>query len=93
MRKLLSAVMLALAGCCNIATRPEKAHWACSPYECTVEVAKTLAVPFQEPKGPEGGIAKAYVTLLYPVILISLPCDAVVDTVFLPWDFGWWLAK
>jgi uncharacterized protein YceK len=92
MRRLLATAGLALlSGCCNIVTRPERAHWACAPYECTTEVAKTLAVPFQDPKGPEGGIAQAYVTLLYPVILVSLPCDAVVDTVFLPWDFGFWL--
>lgn len=91
MKRLLAIALLSFAGCCNIVTRPEKDMWACPPYGCTCEVADTLAIPFRDPVGPEGGIAQAYVTLLYPVILVSLPCDAVVDTVFLPWDFGFWL--
>ena len=93
MRKLLAVSALALAGCCNIVQRPERAAWACDPYENTCEVAATLAIPFSDPKGPEGGIAKAYCTLLFPVLLVDLPLDAVVDTVFLPWDLGWRLAR
>ena len=90
MKRILAISLLALSGCCNIMTRPEKPMWVCSPYENTVEVAKVLAAPFVEPTGPEGGIAQAYATLFFPVFLLDLPFDAVVDTVFLPWDFGWW---
>lgn len=93
MRKLLSAAMIALAGCCNILLRPERAAWACDPYENTCEVAAVVAMPFSVPKGPEGGIAKAYATLLLPVSLVDLPLEAVADTVFLPWDLGWKLAR
>lgn len=85
MGRLLAMALLACAGCCNLMMRPD-AEQNLGPYWCTCEVAETLAVPFSEPKGPEGGIAKAYCTLLFPVILIDLPFDAVVDTVMLPWD-------
>ena len=88
MRRLLATALLAFAGCCNICTRPEKELWACRPYECTCEVAATLAIPFSDPVGPEGGIAKAYCTLLFPFILVDFPFDMVVDTAFLPWDCG-----
>lgn len=85
MKRLLAIVLLACAGCCNLMMRPD-AEQNLGPYWCTCEVAETLAIPFSEPKGPEGGIAKAYCTLLFPVILIDLPFDAAVDTVMLPWD-------
>ena len=85
MKRLLAIALLACAGCCNLMMRPD-AEQNLGPYWCTCEVAETLAVPFSEPKGPEGGFAKAYCTLLFPVILIDFPFDAAVDTVMLPWD-------
>lgn len=92
MKWALAMALLALSGCCNIMTRPKKDLWVSDPYECTCEAAAVLAIPFQDPTGPEGSIAKAYATLLFPVFLVNLPFEAAVDTVFLPWDSGWWLA-
>ena len=85
MRRLLAVALLVCAGCCNLMMRPD-AERNLGPYWCTCEVAETLAIPFSEPKGPEGGIAKAWCTLLLPVTIIDLPLEAVVDTVLLPWD-------
>ena len=45
-----------------------------------------VAVPFSDPKGPEGGIAKALCTILLPVSIIDLPLELVADTVTLPYD-------
>ena len=87
MHKLLLAVAaLALAaGCGNLVNRtgdgPNR-----GPYASTAEIAECVAAPFSEPKGSEGGIAKAYCTLLLPVTVLSLPFDAVIDTVMLPYD-------
>ena len=79
------AAMAALCGCANIVYRTDREPNR-GPYFCTCEMAEAVAAPFTEPKGPEGGIAKAVCTLLLPVTIVSLPCDAVLDTLFLPYD-------
>ena len=86
MRRLLSVLLLACAGCCNLTMRPY-AENNLGPYWCTCKVAETLTVPFSDPEGPEGGILKAYCTLMFPIMLVDFPFDAAVDTVMLPWDF------
>lgn len=85
MRRLLSVLLLACAGCCNLTMRPY-AENNLGPYWCTCKVAETLAVPFSDPVGPEGGILKAYCILMFPIMLVDFPFDAAVDTVMLPWD-------
>lgn len=85
MRRLLSVLLLACAGCCNLTMRPYVEN-NLGPYWCTCEVAETLAVPFSDPVGPEGGILKAYCTLMFPIMLVDFPFDAAADTVMLPWD-------
>lgn len=80
------AALAALCGCANIMYRTNGSGPNRGPYFCTCEMAGCVAAPFTEPKGPEGGIAKALCTLILPVTLVSLPCDAVLDTVFLPYD-------
>ena len=89
MRRALMAAAVAavvtLCGCANIVYRTDSEPNR-GPYFCTCEMAATVAAPFTEPKGPEGGIAKAVCTLLLPVTVVSLPCDAVLDTLFLPYD-------
>lgn len=85
MRRLLSVLLLACAGCCNLTMRPY-AENNLGPYWCTCKVAETLTVPFSDPVGPEGGILKAYCILMFPIMLVDFPFDAVVDTVMLPWD-------
>ena len=84
MKKLLVSMLLLLSGCANIANRNDGR--SLSPYQCTCEMAASVAAPFRRATGPEGQIAKAYLTLLLPVSVVSLPLDAVLDTVFLPWD-------
>jgi uncharacterized protein YceK len=85
---LIAALLALAAGCCNVVTRPEygSTMWATPPYRCTCEVAECVAVPFSEPKGPEGAIARAWCTVLLPAFLVDVPFDAVADTVMLPWD-------
>ena len=73
-------------GCANIITRTDCDSWATAPYQCTCEVAEAIAAPFSRPSGPEGGIAQAICTVILPISIISLPFDAAIDTVFLPWD-------
>lgn len=85
MRRLLFVPLLACAGCCNLTMRPY-AENNLGPYWCTCKVAETLTVPFSDPVGPEGGILKAYCILMFPIMLVDFPFDAVVDTVMLPWD-------
>lgn len=85
-----------LAGCCNYMTRTEgDTPYACAPYPyyCTWEDAKVLTYPFHRPSGPEGGIARAYATVLFPFFLVDLPCEAVLDTVFMPADLTYMLCK
>lgn len=85
MRRLLSVLLLACAGCCNLTMRPY-AENNLGPYWCTCKMAETLAVPFSDPEGPEGGILQAYCTLMFPIMLVDFPFDAAFDTVMLPWD-------
>lgn len=85
--KLITLCALAmLAGCANIITRTDCDLWATAPYQCTCEVAEAIAAPFSRPSGPEGGIGQAICTMILPISIISLPFDAAIDTVFLPWD-------
>ena len=100
MKKPLVIVLLAcamLAGCCNIMTRTEceTEPYACAPYPyyCTWEDMKVLAVPFSDPTGPEGSIAKAFATVFFPLFLIDLPFEAALDTVFLPADLTYLCTK
>ena len=87
MKKLTAMLAAALlSGCANILYRTDGMDRNRCPYYCTRVVAASVAAPFTEPKGPEGGIAKAWCTLLLPVTIIDLPLDAVVDTVLLPYD-------
>ena len=81
---LLPAVLL--AGCANLFYRTDASAPNGGPYACTRGVAECVAAPFREPSGPEGGIAKAYCTLLLPVTAVDLPFEAVLDTLLLPWD-------
>ncbi len=82
---ILCALSL-LSGCANIIVRTDCDAWATKPYQCTCEVAEAIATPFSRPSGPEGGIAQAVCTVILPISIISLPCDAVLDTLMLPWD-------
>lgn len=75
-----------MTGCANIIVRTDCDAWATKPYQCTCEVAEAIAAPFSRPSGPEGGIAQAVCTVILPISVISLPCDAVLDTLMLPWD-------
>lgn len=87
MKKLIfAAALTALCGCANIITRTDCDAWATAPYQCTCEVAEAIAAPFSRPSGPEGGIAQAISTVILPISVISLPFDAVIDTLMLPWD-------
>jgi len=88
-RRLFAAVAVAalatLCGCANIVYRTDSEPNR-GPYFCTCEMAATVAAPFTAPNGPEGSIGKAVCTVILPVTLVSLPCDAVLDTLFLPYD-------
>ena len=88
MKKLAAMLAAALlSGCVNILYRTDGMDKNHGPYYCTCGIAECVAAPFTEPKGPEGGIAKAWCTLLLPFTVIDLPLEAVVDTVLLPYDF------
>ena len=90
MKKIaLMAVASVLCGCANMMYRTDDGT-NYGPYHCTSMMAACVAAPFTEPDGPEGSIGKALCTLLLPVTLVSLPCDAVVDTIFLPYDLWAW---
>lgn len=87
MKKLAAMLAAALlSGCANILYRTNGMDNNHGPYYCTCVMAASVAAPFTEPKGPEGGIAKARCTLLLLVTIIDLPLEAAVDTVLLPWD-------
>ena len=75
-----------MTGCANIIVRTDCDSWATAPYQCTCEVSQAIATPFSRPSGPEGGIAQAICTVILPISIISLPFDAVIDTLMLPWD-------
>jgi len=85
-RVLMAAALAALCGCANLMYRTDGRERNRGPYACTCEMAKCVAAPFTEPDGPEGSIGKAICTLILPVTIVSLPCDAVLDTLFLPYD-------
>lgn len=59
-------------------------------YHGTSEILYSLDAPFRlftdYPKGPEGSLDNAIMTLLWPIELIDLPFELVFDTVFLPVD-------
>lgn len=97
MKRLQLAIICAFAlfaGCCNYMTRTDgPSVCAPHPYYCTWEDLKVLALPFSSPKGPEGGIAKAYAIVFFPAFLVDLPCEAVLDTLFLPADWANLLTK
>ena len=74
-----------LSGCINIVERTQKPYFvAPGPYDCTARVACALRAPFRERSMDP--IGDAIVTLTWPIWLVDLPCEAVVDTVFLPAD-------
>lgn len=82
------AILAALgSGCCNVMVRGEKPYFvAPEPYHCTASVAEdAVAAPFKDRSG-EDAIMDAVFTLTWPVWLVDLPCEAVLDTVFLPVD-------
>ena len=83
---LMAAAVAALCGCANIMYRTDGSEPNRGPYFCTEQVALCVAAPFTAPDGPEGSIGKAVCTVILPVTLVSLPCDAVLDTLFLPYD-------
>jgi uncharacterized protein YceK len=80
-----AAAAFLLCGCGNIVYRTDREPNR-GPYYATCEVADAIGAAFSEPSGPEGGIAQAVCILLLPVTVVSLPCDAAVDTVLLPYD-------
>lgn len=76
-----------LSGCINIVERTQKPYFvAPGPYDCTARVARALGAPFRERSRSTDPIGDAIVTLTWPIWLVDLPCEAVVDTVFLPAD-------
>ncbi len=86
--KKLAAILSAalLSGCINVMYRTDGTSKNYGPYYCTGIMSASVAAPFSDPVGPEGGIAKAWCTLLLPVTIIDLPLEAVADTLLLPWD-------
>ena len=83
---LAFCLCMAVSGCANVMYRTAWDEPNKGPYFCTCAMAACVAAPFTEPTGPEGSIGNAICTLLLPVTLVSLPCDAVLDTIFLPYD-------
>lgn len=81
------AVLAMLAGCCNVMVRGEKPYFVAPElYHCTASVAEdAVAAPFRDRSG-EDAIMDAIFTLTWPFWLVDLPCEAVLDTVFLPVD-------
>ena len=61
-------------------------------YQPTCECAECVAIPFQERKFGEDGIAQAFCTVLLPLTVVDLPFEAVLDTVLVPWDL-WTIRK
>lgn len=78
---------LAVAGCCNAVVRTRQPYVSApEPYYCTAAVAvDAVAAPFRERSGPDA-IMTAFFTLTWPVWLVDLPCEAALDTAFLPVD-------
>lgn len=73
-------------GCCNLVVRTEKPYAvAPSPYYCTASVVEdALGAPFRD--SSTDPIGDALMTLMWPLWLVDTPCEAILDTVFLPAD-------
>lgn len=90
LRILILAAALVVAwivcGCCNLVVRTEKPYAvAPSPYYCTASVVEdALGAPFRD--SSTDPIGDAFLTLTWPLWLVDTPCEAVLDTVFLPVD-------
>lgn len=81
----LAVALMCCGGCCNFIERTEKPYaLAPSAYYCTAAVGEALTAPFAD-DSPDG-IAAAFFTLTWPLWLVDLPCEAALDTVFLPAD-------
>ena len=59
-------------------------------YQGTSDMLYALDAPLRlftdPPKGPEGDIENAFMTLFWPIEFIDLPFEFVFDTLFLPYD-------
>lgn len=78
---------LALAGCCNAVVRTEKPYAAAPrPYYCTASTWDDCVCAPWRVGSSHDPVWTAFATLTWPLWLVDLPCEAALDTAFLPVD-------
>ena len=86
-------MLVGLSGCCNYCTRTEGeiAPYACTPhpYYCTAEIWQDVALT----RKYHCGTAAALAIQTWPISVVDEVCEVALDTVFLPVDLAWLLAK
>lgn len=82
----LLAACYVFCGCVNLS-----AHIAGEKYKCyegtTTVWTQGVCVWWQDPHGPDDTQAQAYIKLTYPMWLVDCPCELVLDTLTLPYDY------
>lgn len=86
MKFLLTSVLAAsLCGCMSVVLRLCPDTPPVRPYLATRAAAQALALDVVSDPAGEGYLT-AMLLLTYPFWLVDFPCEAVVDTVCLPYD-------
>lgn len=100
---LLIAGVTLISGCANTVytlglRNPDqpsmKAKWPV--YEPTRQCAEWVGLGFRNVFTDYVGTdpyETAYAVVSLPISVIELPCEVVLDTVFLPWDIGWQIVR
>lgn len=100
MKALLLALTLSLlGGCMNICylaqTRePCRDSWPVyEPTRGCCQCIRAGALAWCGQQTSLDGVGEAYTAIFLPFLVIDLPCEVVLDTVFLPWDIGWEIVR
>lgn len=97
--KITAAVLaVVLCGCASIIERcssSRKSPYGCLPYPYWATAAvwdDCICAPWSGKTGPDK-IWPTLATMTYPVWIVDEACEVVMDTVFLPADLVWQMAK
>lgn len=83
--KLLMASSIFLTGCVSCFQRIDGEEM--TPYKATSEVWNEAVCVWWHPSTSiHNGIAQFYIKMSYPFWVVDYPCEAVVDTICLPFD-------
>lgn len=100
MKGVIAALLLLLtSGCMNLCyvaqqREPHRNSWAVyePSHSCCQCIGSGVLALFGQTSSVDG-VGEAYCAIFLPLLIVDLPCEVVLDTVFLPWDIGWQVVR